>query len=251
MNKSRWIAHERFDENNKINLFCFTFPGGSASSFATWKKLIDPSINLIPILYPEREIRKKDPMEETFDKFIEDLVKDNIELFSMPYAFFGYCGGAVIAYEAAVKVKELTGKEPLWGLVASSEAPEYLRDSLVEFPQKDAKNDITEYLVSLGMFDEKIVQSEMFLQYYVPLLKADCKMLDTFIYREHDKLSLDLDVLYGKEDHTVDYEKAKQWQNVTCGEMRLEVREGGHFFVDTQKKEVCDLINQRLAGKVQ
>ena len=65
-----------------------------------------------------------------------------------------------------------------------------------------------------------------------------------------DKLTrlYDNDIL--NADGLVDYEKARQWQNVTDGEMRLEVREGGHFFVDTQKEYVCSLINQKLVGRI-
>ena len=48
MYDNKWIAHGRMSEENKINLLCFSYPGGSASNFATWKKLIDSRINLLP-----------------------------------------------------------------------------------------------------------------------------------------------------------------------------------------------------------
>lgn len=246
MEQSKWIAHARIDQENKINFLCFTYPGGSASNFATWKRKIDPSINLIPILYPEREIRKNDMMEETFALFIKDFVEENEALFKIPYAFFGYCGGAVLAYEASIKVRELYGREPVWGMIASSEAPEYLRDSLVAFPNKDAKKDIIEYLLGLGMFDESVLKSNMFLDYYIPLLKADCKMLDTYVHQEHKKLKCDFDILFGEDDTTVKYEKAQKWRDVTNGEARVQMCKGGHFFVDQQKDFVCSLINERL-----
>lgn len=250
MKKSKWIAHERINPENKINLLCFTYPGGSASNFATWKRKIDEKINLFPILYPEREIRKNDAMEESFELFIKDFVEENEELFKTPYTFFGYCGGAVLAYEASIKVRELYGREPVWGLIASSEAPEYLRDSLVAFPNKHAEKDITEYLLGLGMFDENVLKNDMFLEYYIPMLIADCKMLDTYMHNEHEKLKCDFDILFGKEDKTVNYEKTEKWKDVTDGETRIEVREGGHFFVDTQKDFICGLINERLLKEV-
>lgn len=249
MNKSRWIAHERIMSEDNVNLLCFTYPGGSASNFATWKKSIDERINLIPILYPEREIRKNDEMEENFNLFVDHFIEQNEELLKKPYAFFGYYGGAVIAYEICIKVKELYGIEPIWGFVASSEAPEYLRDSLVAFPDKDAKQDITDYLVGLGMFDENVVKSKIFLEYYVPMLKADCRMLDTYKFRNHEKMECGLNILYGKEDSTVRYEKTLKWKDVTNGEVIFEECAGGHFFVDMQKEYVCQLINARLIDR--
>lgn len=246
MDKSRWIAHEKIQPKGKINLLCFTYPGGSASNFAPWKRQIDERINLIPILYPEREVRRKEKMESTFESFIEDFMKENETLFHLPYAFFGYCGGAVIGYEISIKAMEKYGKSPIWGVIASSEAPEFLKDSLVPFPDGNEENGIIKYLLGLKMFDEHIVENKIFLDYYIPLLKADCKMLETYTFIEKKKLNCDLDVLLGRDDQTVRFEKAKKWEAVTQGKVTLEERNGGHFFVDAQKKYVCDLINQRL-----
>ena len=89
MYDNKWIAHGRMSEENKINLLCFSYPGGSASNFATWKKLIDSRINLLPILYPERELRKNDPMEEKEERGEEERMNHPPSLFSFPYAFFG------------------------------------------------------------------------------------------------------------------------------------------------------------------
>lgn len=246
MYKNKWIAHERIGEENTINLLCFAYPGGSASNFAPWKKLLDSKINLVPILYPEREIRKNDPMEESFSLFVEDFIHDNQKLFEIPYAFFGYCGGAVLAYEIAIQVKKLYKKEPVWGFIASSEAPEYLRDSILEFPTEGTREDIIKYLLDLEMFDENIVRNNVFLDYYIPMLRADCKMLDTYNHQIHDKLQCGFDVWFGTEDKNTDYEKAEKWQRYTYGYVRMEGMQGGHFFVDTNKEYICEKINKKL-----
>ena len=43
-------------------------------------------------------------MEENFELFVDDFINENKELFSVPYAFFGYCGGAVLAYEISATI---------------------------------------------------------------------------------------------------------------------------------------------------
>lgn len=194
MYDNKWIAHGRMSEENKINLLCFSYPGGSASNFATWKKLIDSRINLLPILYPERELRKNDPMEENFELFVDDFINENKELFSVPYAFFGYCGGAVLAYEISAKVKKVYDREPIAGFIASSESPEYLKGSILEFPAEGTREDVIEYLLRLEMFDEAIVKNKVFLDYYIPMLRADCNMLATYQYRSHERMSCDFDI---------------------------------------------------------
>ena len=248
MESSKWVAHGRVNPQATVTLLCFAYPGGSAGNFATWKKQIAPQINLQPILYPEREIRKNDRMQASVEQFITEFVEENASLFEKPYAFFGYCGGAVLAYEAAVLAKKIYGTSPHWGFIASSEAPEHLKESLVPFPEQTAKEDMIAYLSGLGILDESVLHNELFLNYYIPLLQADCKLLDTYIYRPHAKLSCNLDVLYGEDDSTVAYEKTQKWATVTTGKTELHKYAGGHFFVEQQKESVCSLINKRLRG---
>lgn len=246
MYKNKWLAHERVNGENGINLLCFAYPGGSASNFAPWKKLINEKINLLPILYPGREIRKSDPMQESVALFVDYFVHENQEFFELPYAFFGYCGGAVLAYEIAVRVKELYGKEPLWGFISSSEAPEYLKDSILEFPSEGTREDVIKYLLGLEMFDENIIRNNVFLDYYIPMLRADCKMLETYNYQVHDKFQCGFDVWLGTEDKNTAYEKAKKWERYTYGSIKIEEIEGGHFFVEANKEYICERINKRL-----
>ena len=246
MYDNKWIAHGRMSEENKINLLCFSYPGGSASNFATWKKLIDSRINLLPILYPERELRKNDPMEENFELFVDDFINENKELFSVPYAFFGYCGGAVLAYEISAKVKKVYDREPIAGFIASSESPEYLKGSILEFPAEGTREDVIEYLLRLEMFDEAIVKNKVFLDYYIPMLRADCNMLATYQYRSHERMSCDFDIWYGKEDKNIHREKIEKWRECTNGNVKIEKMAGGHFFVDIEKQCICEMINQKL-----
>ncbi len=38
----------------KLKLFCFPYAGGSSIVYEKWRKLLSPSIELIPIEYPGR-----------------------------------------------------------------------------------------------------------------------------------------------------------------------------------------------------
>lgn len=59
----------------------------------------------------------------------------------------------------------------------------------MEFPAEGTREDVIEYLLRLEMFDEAIVKNKVFLDYYIPMLRADCNMLATYQYRSHERMS--------------------------------------------------------------
>lgn len=248
MKANKWIAHENVTDGNKLSLLCFIFDGGSASYFSSWKYSLNEDIDLIPILYPVREKRMKEPMYKDMQTFVDDLAVSLEDIFrNQKYAFFGYCSGSVIAYETAVKVKELYGTEPEYGMIISSEAPEFLHESVPKITDENRERLFFEHLSALPFIDEKTLHDKVFLDYYKPLFTADHDLLDSYDFREHDKLSCDLDVLICPDDPKVDGEKALRWNLLTSGETRIIERDGGHFLVDSQKEYIFSRLNERLS----
>lgn len=78
--KNKWFAHQTENRNALVNLVCFVFAGGSPSFFAPWKQLMPDWINLIPVLYPMREKRLKEPMPEDIETFVNDFFRDSKQL---------------------------------------------------------------------------------------------------------------------------------------------------------------------------
>lgn len=248
MKANKWIAHENVTEGNKLSLLCFIFDGGSASYFSAWKYSLNEDIDLIPILYPVREKRRKEPMYKDMQAFVEDLAVSLEDIFRGRYAFFGYCSGSVIAYETAVRVRELYGTEPEYGMIISSEAPEFLHESVPKLTDENRERLFFEHLSALPFIDEKTLHDKVFLDYYKPLFTADHDLLDSYDFHGHDKLGCDLDVIICPDDPKVIREKAQRWDQLTSGKTRIIERDGGHFLVDSQKEYIFSRLNERLSA---
>ncbi len=242
--KTKWIAHEQIAKKGEWNLLCFTYPGGSASSFAPWKKFCGEEINLIPILYPMREVRRKDAMPKDFQTFVRQLVDENEGLFQSEYGFFGYCGGAVIAYEAALYAREKYGTTPVYGMVASSTAPEYVKETLLHGETEKAQEKAIAYLREQQLFDDAMLESPMFLEYYMPMFLADCALLDSYEMSSSSPLDCPLDILLGREDLLLQKKKVEAWKAYTNGGCLMHYFPGGHFFVGEQGEAVFHLAQQ-------
>ena len=244
---NKWIAHENVREGNKINLICFIFDGGSASYFSSWKYAINEDINIIPILYPVREKRRSEPMYEDMDAFVDDLVMSLEDIFRGRYAFFGYCSGAIMAYEAAEKAYELYHNQPEYGMIISSEAPEFLKRQVPHFNDENRERLFFEHLSSLPFMDEKTLHDKTFLDYYKPLFEAEHNLLESYDYKKKKKLSCDFDVIVCPDDPKVEKDKVLKWAELTDGNVNVIEKDGGHFLVDAQKEYIFKTLNERLS----
>lgn len=58
---------------NKVNLFCLPCAGGSATFYSKWNKLIDSSIEVIPIELKGRGFRMSEDFYLNFEEMIDDI----------------------------------------------------------------------------------------------------------------------------------------------------------------------------------
>ena len=102
---NKWIAHES-DKGEGKTLFCFPHAGGTAAFFAEWGGHIEGTA-VLPVQFPMREKRIREPMPDSIRELVKGFVDDCIDILrERPFAFLGHCSGSIVAYEAAVYLKE-------------------------------------------------------------------------------------------------------------------------------------------------
>src|SRR5947209_3741674 len=90
----------------KVNLFCFPFAGGSKYSYNSYAKLANKHIKVVPVDYPGRGLRFKEPLLKVLDPIINDgfeKIKDNLH---EPYAFYGHSMGTIVCYLVTKRIIE-------------------------------------------------------------------------------------------------------------------------------------------------
>lgn len=115
---SPWVLSEP-DPDVPIRLFCFPYSGCGASMFQRWPRRRG-DIEFIPLQFPFRENRTREPHYGTYERLADSLVPGISQYLDRPYAFFGHCGGVLPAYESALRTVEL-GLRPPACFVASSQ----------------------------------------------------------------------------------------------------------------------------------
>jgi surfactin synthase thioesterase subunit len=118
---SAWFLREPSD-SYRARLFCFPYSGCGASMYRAWPVAID-DVEVVALQLPGRENRLREGHYETYEKLADDLVEGIAHYLDRPYGFFGHCGGALPAYEVAVRVAERGLPRPTRLTVSSQVSP--------------------------------------------------------------------------------------------------------------------------------
>ena len=79
------------------------------------------------------------------------------------------------------------------------------------------------------------------------ILCTDVRMAEKYKATPDDvKFDCDITVLYGTEDTLMQNVDMNSWSRFTNGKCEVYPFKGGHFYYSNQKKEVCDIINEKL-----
>lgn len=231
----------------KIKLFCFPYAGGSAAAYNKWKQYLDKGIELHTVELAGRGRRIYDPLYDSMDEAVNDVYKIVIpQIADMPYCFFGHSMGGIIAYELALKIRELKKPRPRHIFFSGRGAP-HIRGSEDErkihtMTEEEFKKEIIE----LGGTPKEFFEHPELLDVLLPMLRSDFKIAEC--YEEKSSITPfdhDITVFIGKEED-VTAEQMHGWREHTSGICTLHYFNGDHFFLSEETKKVVEIINKTL-----
>jgi medium-chain acyl-[acyl-carrier-protein] hydrolase len=160
-------------------------------------------------------------MELLVDELVDDLGRG----VAGPFALFGHCSGALVAFELARALRRRGRDGPAHLAVASQPAP---RLSLA--PVEDA--DVWHLVQRGGRVDETVAGDAEVRDLLRPAIAADLRLTAEYRYVHEEPLAVPLTVFAGTADSTVGADALRAWQEETRGPFALTVLHGDHFFRD-------------------
>jgi surfactin synthase thioesterase subunit len=173
----RWLIRESAPDGY-ARLFCFPFAGVGASSFRRWPRQIGP-MEVCPIQLPGRENRMRESAYETFEEFASEAALGLRPHLDRPFAFFGHCMGALLAYALLVQLHKQEAPVPFRFFVSSSLPPHlgFFGPFHPSMPDAQLASEIRKVIASLG--EEEPIPDLVGLS--VRILRKDVEMF--FKYR--------------------------------------------------------------------
>ena len=226
--QTRWIAGKLGKVNASVRLFCFGHAGSGAAFFYPWRSALVPEIEVCPVVLPGRESRMGEKPYTRIDQLIDPLVSALVPLTGKPFALFGHSVGAVIAYEVARRFVASYVPPPLCVFVSARRAPRLPARRQPFFELADP-----EFLTAVrrmnGMRPE-LLQYPDVLQLFLPSLRADFEMNDTYTFVPGPQLSCPVIAFVGDNDAEAHPGEMSAWAEVTGGPFLLRVFPGDHFY---------------------
>jgi surfactin synthase thioesterase subunit len=117
----RWLLREPRPDA-QARLICFPYAGAGASSLRRWPQRIG-AMEVCAVQPPGRENRFREPAYHSFDDFAADAAEGLAPYLDRPYALFGHCMGALLAYATLVRLEERGHPLPARLFVSSTLVP--------------------------------------------------------------------------------------------------------------------------------
>ncbi len=236
---SAWIRH--VDASAHQRLFCLPYAGGGTADYLAWRDALPGTMDLCPVVLPGREARLGEPPLASMAAVVEGLLEAVRPLLDVPYAIYGHSMGAWIGYELVRALQQAGRPLPDHLFVGARQAP-HLPSRL---PALSALADDAAFVAAVQdryrAIPEPILASPDVLRLFLPVLRADFRLLDEYAHTSGPPLPVPLTALYGTDDPLVSADDVRAWEAHTSAAFTLRAIRAGHFFL-READDVPDLI---------
>jgi medium-chain acyl-[acyl-carrier-protein] hydrolase len=233
----------------KIRLFCFPYAGGGITVYTPWLSAIPADIELAIVEFPGRDDRMSEPPLTRLPALVETLAQGLAPYLNVRFAFYGHSMGALVAYEL-LRYLQRRGGEPMAAhfFVGAKRAPhlENREPPIYDLPQAAF---LAEIVRRYDGFPRAILEEPELLRRFLPIVRADMELLETYRHFEGDSLGIPITAFGGVYDTRVTLDDLRAWQHVTRGGCATHMLPGGHFFQRTAHSEILNVISSSIDGQ--
>jgi medium-chain acyl-[acyl-carrier-protein] hydrolase len=238
--KNPWFSVLAAVARPRATLVCFPFGGGNSSTFRPWSRYLPADVQLLGVDLPGRGARFGEAMFTRVDDVIDALLAQRNYLARQGrLIFFGHSLGALLAFELACALERSGAPAPVHLIASGRGAPHLPR---LDPPVHGLPN--AQFIEQVKRFQglpDEVLQHEELLELFLPILRADFALSESYRCTARARLSCDLTALGGTRDPMVGVDTLAPWGKHTRGQFQLHTFDGGHFFVNDFAAEVTAL----------
>lgn len=226
-------------------LFCFPHAGAGASYFAEWAPLLPPEIELLAIQLPGRQNRIAEKPFTEVEPLVRTLVHALRPYLAGRTAFFGHCGGAVLAYELTQALHKAGVPGPAQLLLSGQRAPGQPATAPDLHGLPDAE--FVAELMRLGGTEAAVAEGEL-MRTLLPVLRADFRLWEEHWPQPGPPVDVPMVALAGRNDPRTPADTLEAWRDHTTASFRQRLFDGGHFYLQDSARELVTVIADSLLG---
>lgn len=238
--KSRWFVVPERKPQASLRLFCFPYAAGNASTYIGWIKHLPEEVELVVVQPPGRANRIGEDPIDNMDELVQKVSEEIASCLDKPYIFFGHSLGSRVAFEVMQTARQKGWLMPLHYIASGSSAPHVNRTHKHVSHLTD-----DEFIHALKRFDgaiEEIIQNENLVNLFLPLLRADFNIADTYYREPGEPLDVSLSVFGGNGDEDARPDELPSWSAHFLNDPEISLFNGNHFFIDSAQADVAKKV---------
>jgi surfactin synthase thioesterase subunit len=222
------------------SVVCFPWAGGGAAPFRHWAEWLPEDVGLWAVRLAGREARLSERPIDDLERLVAELADEVAALESEPFAFFGHCSGALIAFELTRELRRRDAPLPLQLLATSQPAPRLSR-----IPPS-SERDLAEGLRRLGGTSDRVLADRELFGLLRPAIEADLRLVESYAYASEPPLDVPIAVFAVEDDDSAALSSFEAWREETTRPFALVVLEGDHLFTGPGWRVLADAVGDRL-----
>jgi medium-chain acyl-[acyl-carrier-protein] hydrolase len=232
-------------DGGDLRVFGFPHAGaGCAQLVDLARALVPHGLTMWSVNLPGRQARLDEPPRAGLHPLTEELADAITPYLEQPYALFGYCGGALLAFMLVRTLRARSAPLPRQLVVASAEAPDIaLRPRRVANLPSDT---LWAYLEESGSMPASLGAEGRLRQVVEPAIRADFALLAGYRHQPDLPLPVPVTVCYGSRGHIprgalLGWRRQSSWPVTLC-----EV-DGGHWLLDDARGQLAAALGAVLS----
>ncbi|MEZ4271532.1 MAG: alpha/beta fold hydrolase [Myxococcota bacterium] len=229
----------------RMRLICLPYAGGSGAVFHHWPAGLPADIEVCAAQLPGRTFRLREEPIRSFERLLAELGRVVEPLCDGPFALLGHSLGALTAFELTRWLRARGRNLPVHLFVLGHSAPQANkpRPALHALPTAELTAELTRRYGTSALLATDPALQELVL----PALRADLEVLTTWRHESQDPLSIPITAMFGKDDQSAPPASGEAWRHETRAEFLLHELPGSHYFIDTSRPTVLELVSRALS----
>ena len=240
-----WFIPFQAIEHPRLRLFCFANAGGSPMQFRSWQNLLPQGIEVCPVQLPGQGSRFREQPATRLSALMATLLEVSGDYFDVPYAFWGYSMGALVAFELARTVQRMNAPAPRQLFLAARRAPHTpaIDSPIHRLPEARF---IKEIQRRYNGIPAAVLQEPDLMALFLPVLRANFEMIETHTSEATDLVDCPITAFGGLSDPTVDSMAIAAWGELTTRSFEYFMFPGDHFFIQNHQPAIMQILSKNL-----
>ncbi|WP_433756912.1 thioesterase II family protein [Nocardia sp. CA-135398] len=228
-------------------LVCFPHAGGSAISFGPLAERVGPEYEVFAIQYPGRQDRRLEPLVDNIADLVDGLLPELKAAVgdAQDFSLFGHSMGSVVAFEACRRLEHESGASARVLFASGRRAPSAALPELRTHLLSD--RELGEHLVRFGGTPSALLEDPEFRELILSIVRNDYRAIENYECSADAKVSSPIVAIVGDRDPDASLAQIEEWGAHTTGSFFAKSFPGGHFFIDSNRHPIGQLIRDHCA----